>query len=70
MKIQGVDLTSRETEVLQLVAEGMANKNIADELGVSVKTVEKHRKQLRKKLGINDTAGLTRYALTAGIIEQ
>ena len=70
VKIQGVDLTSRETEVLQLVAEGMANKNIADELGISVKTVEKHRQQLRKKLKINDTAGLTRYALTAGIIEQ
>lgn len=68
-KIQGVDLTPREKEVLQLLAEGMANKNIADELGVSVKTVEKHRGQLKKKLKINDTAGLTRYAITAGIIE-
>lgn len=69
VKIQGVDLTSRETEVLQLVAEGQANKQIADELGISVKTVEKHRQQLKKKLKINDTAGLTRYAITAGIIE-
>lgn len=70
VKIQGVDLTSRETEVLQLVAEGQANKQIADELGISVKTVEKHRQQLKKKLKINDTAGLTRYAITAGIIEK
>ena len=70
VKIQGVDLTSRETEVLQLVAEGLANKQIADELGISIKTVEKHRQQLKKKLKINDTAGLTRYALTSGIIEK
>jgi DNA-binding NarL/FixJ family response regulator len=69
-KIQGVDLTSREIEVLQLVAEGMANKNIADELGISIKTVEKHRHNLRKKLGLNDTASLIRYAITAGIIEK
>ncbi len=70
VKIQGVDLTSRETEVLQLVAEGQANKQIADELGICVKTVEKHRQQLKKKLKINDIAGLTRYAITAGIIEK
>jgi DNA-binding NarL/FixJ family response regulator len=69
-KVQGVNLTSREREVLQLVAEGQANKQIADELGISVKTVEKHRQQLKKKLKINETAGLTRYAITAGIIEQ
>ena len=70
VKIQGVNLTSRESEVLQLVAEGQANKNIAGELGISIKTVEKHRQQLKKKLKINDTAGLTRYALAAGIIEK
>ena len=69
-KVQGADLTSREREVLQLVAEGQASKQIADELGISVKTVEKHRQQLKKKLKINETAGLTRYAITAGIIEQ
>lgn len=69
-KIQGLDLTSREKEVLQLVAEGMATKNIADELGISVKTIEKHRQQLKKKLKINDTASLTRYAITAGIVES
>ena len=69
-KIQGTDLTSREKEVLQLVAEGQANKQIADELGISVKTVEKHRQQLKKKLKINETAGLTRYAIASGIIEK
>jgi len=62
-------LTSREAEVLQLIAEGMANKETAEQLGISVKTVEKHRQHLMSKLGIHDTAGLTRYAISAGIIE-
>ena len=70
VKVQGADLTSRETEVLQLIAEGQANKQIADELDISIKTVEKHRHRLKHKLKINDTAGLTRYAITAGIIEK
>jgi DNA-binding NarL/FixJ family response regulator len=56
-------------EVLQLIAEGMANKETATQLGISIKTVEKHRQHLMKKLGIHDTAGLTRYAISAGIIE-
>ena len=63
-------LTSREREVLQLVAEGNANKQTAAELGISVKTVEKHRKNLMVKLRIHDTAGLTRYAIGAGVIES
>ena len=63
-------LTSRETEVLQLVAEGKANKQVAAELGISIKTVEKHRDHLMRKLDIHDTAGLTRYAISAGIIEN
>jgi DNA-binding NarL/FixJ family response regulator len=63
-------LSSRELEVLQMVAEGMANKSIAADLHVSVKTVEKHRQQLMNKLGIHDIAGLTRYALARGIIES
>lgn len=63
-------LTSRETEVLQLVAEGMANKQIAAELGISIKTVEKHRQGLMDKLNVHDTAGLTRHAIAAGIIES
>jgi DNA-binding NarL/FixJ family response regulator len=63
-------LTSREEEVLQLVAEGAPNKQIAAELGISIKTVEKHRQQLMDKLAIHDTAGLTRYAIAAGVIES
>lgn len=63
-------LTSREMEVLQLIAESGANKQIAAELGISIKTVEKHRQHLMEKLGIHDSAGLTRYAISAGIIES
>jgi DNA-binding NarL/FixJ family response regulator len=63
-------LTSREIEVLQLVAEGKANKETAAELGIGMKTVEKHREHLMEKLNIHDTAGLTRYAISAGIIEN
>ena len=63
-------LSSREVEVLQLIAEGKANKQIAAELGISIKTVEKHRQHLMKKLDLHDTAGLTRYAIAAGIIES
>ena len=63
-------LTSREMEVLQLIAEGNANKQTASELGIGIKTVEKHREHLMQKLNIHDTAGLTRYAISAGIIES
>jgi DNA-binding NarL/FixJ family response regulator len=63
-------LTSREMEVLQLIAEGKANKETAEELGIGIKTVEKHREHLMQKLDIHDTAGLTRYAISAGIIES
>jgi DNA-binding NarL/FixJ family response regulator len=62
-------LTSRELEVLQLIAEGRANKETAAELGIGMKTVEKHREHLMEKLDIHDTAGLTRYAIGAGIVE-
>ncbi len=63
-------LTSREAEVLQLIAEGKANKQIAAELGVSIKTVESHRQRLMNKLNIHDIAGLTRYAISRGIVEK
>ena len=63
------DLTAREMEVLQLVAEGKANKESADILGISIKTVEKHRQRVMEKLNIHDTAGLTRHAIATGIIE-
>jgi DNA-binding NarL/FixJ family response regulator len=62
-------LTSREAEVLQLVAEGKANKQTAAELGISIKTVEKHRQSLMTKLDIHDVAGLTRHAIAIGSIE-
>lgn len=70
VKKPGDRLSSREAEVLQLIAEGQANKQVATELGISVKTVEKHRQRLMAKLGIHDTAGLTRYAISAGIVES
>lgn len=63
-------LTSREVEVLQLVAEGKANKETAQALGISIKTVEKHRQNLMEKLDIHDTAGLTRHAIATGVIES
>jgi DNA-binding NarL/FixJ family response regulator len=63
-------LTSREVEVLQLIAEGRANKESAQELHISVKTIEKHRQSLMDKLNIHDTAGLTRHAIATGIIES
>jgi DNA-binding NarL/FixJ family response regulator len=63
-------LSSREIEVLQLIAEGKANKQTAAELGISIKTVEKHRQNLMAKLNIHEISGLTRYAIAAGIIES
>lgn len=62
-------LTSRGCEVLQLIAEGAVNKQIASELSISIKTVEKHRQQVMNTLNIHDIAGLTRYAIERGIIE-
>ena len=70
VKANASRLTSRESEVLQLVAEGRANKQVAAELGISIKTVEKHRQHLMDKLNIHETAGLTRYAIAHGIIES
>ena len=69
LKAPNAELTVREAEVLQLIAEGFANKQIAAELGLSVKTVEKHRQQVMNKLDIHDTAGLVRHAAAKGIIE-
>ena len=70
LKKQSDRLSARETEVLQLIAEGAANKQVAVELSISIKTVEKHRQSLMEKLSIHDTAGLTRYAIAAGVIES
>ena len=70
LKKKAAVLTSREMEVLQLIAEGKANKETASELAIGIKTVEKHREHIMQKLDIHDTAGLTRYAISAGIIEN
>jgi DNA-binding NarL/FixJ family response regulator len=63
-------LSSRELAVLQLIAEGRSNKETAAELGISIKTVEKHRQNLMTKLNIHEISGLTRYAIGAGLIES
>ncbi|HEV56599.1 MAG TPA: response regulator transcription factor [Phycisphaerales bacterium] len=62
----GDGLTSREIEVLQLVAEGRTTKEIARILNVSVKTVDSHREHIMDKLGIHNVAGLTKYAVREG----
>ena len=67
---KNIELTSRESEVLQLIAEGFSNKQIGGELNISIKTVEKHRQQVMNKLNIHDVAGLTRYALSKGLVER
>ncbi len=69
-KRNNVRLTSRESELLQLIAEGHVNKQIASDLKISIKTVEKHRQHLMEKLQIHEIAGLTRYAISAGVIES
>jgi DNA-binding NarL/FixJ family response regulator len=66
-KMQIDRLTSREIDVLQLVAKGKLNKQAASELHISIKTVEKHRENIVKKLGIRGIAGLTHFAIHTGI---
>jgi len=61
-------LSPRQREVLRLIAEGRTTKQIAQELGISVKTVETHRAQLMERLSIRDVAGLVRYAILVGLI--
>jgi DNA-binding NarL/FixJ family response regulator len=61
-------LTDREREVLQLIAEGQETKDIARTLGVSVKTVASHRERIQQKLNVAGIAGLTRYAMSAGLV--
>jgi len=62
-------LTPRQREILQLIAEGKSTKDIAITLNVSVKTVETHRKDLMDRLGIYDVPGLVRFAIRVGIIK-
>lgn len=62
-------LTSREREVLQLVAEGKSTKEVAQLLGISFKTAESHRTRIMKKTNIHETAGLVRYAVRRGLVQ-
>ena len=62
-----VVLTDREREVLQMIAEGKSTKETADDLGVSVKTVETHRRNIMEKLDLHSVAELTKYAIREGI---
>lgn len=62
-----VELTPREREVLQLVSEGRSTRGIAEALGVSVKTIETHRKQIMTKLDLHSVAELTKYAVREGL---
>lgn len=63
-----LELTSREREVLQLIAEGGSSKEIATQLGISTRTVESHRARLMEKLGIHKVSGLVRFAIREGLI--
>ena len=62
-------LTSREEEVVKLIAEGSSSKEIADRLTISIKTVERHRANILEKLGMRDRTELTRYAIRIGLVE-
>ncbi|MCD6379438.1 response regulator transcription factor, partial [bacterium] len=61
---------NREMEILQLIAEGYTSKEIAENLYISVKTVENHRANIKNRIDIHDTAGLVRYAIQIGLIES
>ncbi|MEQ8922807.1 MAG: response regulator transcription factor [Roseovarius confluentis] len=62
-------LTSREQTVLLELAQGKSNRDVAEGLNISIHTVETHRKNIKRKLGISSTAGLTRYALEHGVLQ-
>jgi len=63
-------LTAREQTILLELASGNSNKQVAFELDISVRTVETHRKNIKRKLGISTTAGLTRYAMEHGVLQR
>ncbi|MDD4869041.1 MAG: response regulator transcription factor [Kiritimatiellae bacterium] len=62
-------LTEREREVLQQISEGVSTKEIASSLGISVKTIETHRRQIMEKLNLHSVAELTKYAVKEGLTE-
>ena len=70
VKTKTTKLTSRQTEILQLIAEGYVTKQIAGLLSLSIKTVEKHRQDLMNTLNIHNIASLTRYAVSSGVVES
>jgi DNA-binding NarL/FixJ family response regulator len=63
-------LTRREREILKLIAEGYKNKEVADHLCISLKTVEKHRANLMKKLDLHNAAELTAFAMEKGLVDR
>ena len=65
----GIVLTGREREVVQLLAEGKSNKEVADRLGISTRTAEGHRSEVMKKLRLGSLAELIRYAIRNGIVQ-
>ena len=67
--VEGATLTPRERETVQLIAEGKSNKEVAETFGISVKTVETHRAAIMRKLHLESSAALVRYAIRNGIVQ-
>lgn len=67
---EGIPLTAREIEVLQLIAQEFSNPEIAKKLFISIRTVDTHRRNLLEKLGLKNTAGLVKYAITKGLVKE
>ncbi len=65
---ESTTLTNREQTIISLLANGYSSKEMAEELGISVRTIETHRRNIKNKLGINRTSGLTRYAIEYGLV--
>ena len=63
------ELTARQREVLTLIAEGLANQEVATQLGISVRTVERHRENIMKRLNLHSRTDLVKYALRKGLIQ-
>ena len=69
-RIEDIPLSARELEVLKLIVEENSNPEIAEQLFISIRTVDTHRRNLLEKLGVKNTAGLVKYAIQKGLIEQ
>jgi DNA-binding NarL/FixJ family response regulator len=68
-KLSDIPLSPREVEVLKLIAQEFSNQEIADKLYISIRTVDTHRRNLLEKLGLRNNVGLTKYAISKGLIE-